>query len=211
MSLSDYLENKLLDHLTGRAAFTMPSGFYIKLHVGEPGENGTSNAATDTTRKAITFAAAASGSIASNADGSWADYDAGGAGLTETLTHWSGWDADPAGNCLVTGALGGGAPQPCTAATSDIVTCPAHGMADGDRVEFFAEAGGAIATGLSAGTLYFVRDSATDTFKVALTSGGAAVDVTASGKMVLRKVVPKIVNDGDVVTVSSGQLTVTLD
>jgi hypothetical protein len=37
---------------------------------------------------------------------------------------------------------------------------------------------------LSAGTLYFVRDASTNTFKVAATSGGAAIDITSNGTSV---------------------------
>ena len=60
MSISNYAELKILDHTTGTASWTMPSGVYVKLHTGDPGEAGTSNAATEATRKVITFSAAAS-------------------------------------------------------------------------------------------------------------------------------------------------------
>ena len=41
--------------------------------------------------------------------------------------------------------------------------------------------GGALPTGLSALTDYFVRDYTAGTFKLALTSGGTAVDITGVG------------------------------
>lgn len=100
MSISNYAELKILDHTTGRAAWTAPSGVYLKLHTGDAGEDGTANAATETTRKVVTFSAAASGSIASSATVSWTSVAA-----TETYSHWSLWDASTAGNCLWTGAL----------------------------------------------------------------------------------------------------------
>lgn len=61
------------------------------------------------------------------------------------------------------------------AAATDAVTATAHGFANGERVVFVALTGGA---GLTVGTTYFVRDATASTFKVAATSGGAAVDVT---------------------------------
>ena len=67
-----------------------------------------------------------------------------------------------------------------TAATTDVITSTAHGLSDGMTIEVY-NVGGALPTGLSAGTTYFVRDAATNTFKVALTAGGTAVDVTAAG------------------------------
>jgi hypothetical protein len=100
MSISNYAELKLLDHVTGRAAFTIPSAVYLKLHTGDPGEAATSNAATEATRKVVTWAAAASGSIATNAIAEWTNVS-----TTETYSHWSMWDASTAGNALWTGAL----------------------------------------------------------------------------------------------------------
>ena len=100
MSISNYAENKILDHVTGEAAWTMPTTVYVKLHTGDPGEAATSNAATETTRKAASWSAASSGSIATDATIEWTNVT-----TTETYTHWSLWDASTAGNALWTGAL----------------------------------------------------------------------------------------------------------
>ena len=100
MSISNYAELKILDHTTGTTSWTAPSGVYIKLHTGDPGEAGTSNAATEATRKVVTFSAAASGSIASSATVEWTNVS-----TTETYSHWSLWDASTAGNNLWSGAL----------------------------------------------------------------------------------------------------------
>lgn len=66
-----------------------------------------------------------------------------------------------------------------TAATSDTITSAGHGLSDGDVL--LLTTSNTLPAGLSTGTPYFVRDSATDTFKVSLTSGGAAVDITDTG------------------------------
>jgi hypothetical protein len=100
MSISNYAENKILDHVTGEAAWTMPTTVYVKLHTGDPGEAATSNAATETTRKAASWSAASSGSIATDATIEWTNVT-----TTETYSHWSLWDASTAGNALWTGAL----------------------------------------------------------------------------------------------------------
>lgn len=100
MSLSNYLENKLVDHVCGGSAFTQPSGVYAKLHTGDPGEDGTANAATETTRKALSFGAASGGVATQSGTASWTNVAA-----TETVTHISLWDASSAGNCLGSGAL----------------------------------------------------------------------------------------------------------
>lgn len=100
MSISNYAELKILEHSTGKTAWTMPSNVYVKLHTGDPGENATSAEATENTRKVASWATAASGSIATNATLQWTNVAA-----TETITHWSLWDASTGGNALWTGAL----------------------------------------------------------------------------------------------------------
>lgn len=100
MSIANYAELKILDHLTGTTSWTAPSSVYIKLHTGDPGEDCTSNAATEDTREVVTFSAAASGEIASAATVEWTNVS-----TTETYSHWSLWDAATGGNALWYGAL----------------------------------------------------------------------------------------------------------
>lgn len=94
------LANKWLDMLGG-SAFTAPTGAYVKLHTGDPGAAGTTNASATTTRTQITWSAAAAGSKAMSGTLSWTNWAAG----TETISHISIWDASTAGNVLWTGAL----------------------------------------------------------------------------------------------------------
>lgn len=69
---SNYLENKLLDHTLTATAFTQPSVRYIALFTADPGETGsfTNEVTTSSSayaRQAVTFAAASSGTSATNA------------------------------------------------------------------------------------------------------------------------------------------------
>ena len=100
MSISNYAELKILEHTTGKTAWTIPSNVYVKLHTGDAGEDGTSNAASETTRKVAAWATASSGAIATSATLEWTNVAS-----TETYSHWSLWDALTSGNCLWTGAL----------------------------------------------------------------------------------------------------------
>jgi hypothetical protein len=97
--LSAYTANKFLDALGNATAFSV-ADVYIKLHVGDPGANGTSNAATETTRKVVTFAAASTGSIASDSAVSWTNI----AG-SQDATHFTAWDNLTAGNFLFSGTI----------------------------------------------------------------------------------------------------------
>lgn len=100
MSMANYLENKVLDKVFRNVDFTV-SGVYAKLHISDPGEDGTSGAAGETDRAAVTFSSAASGGAISNT----ADVDWVSVSTSETYTHISLWDASTAGNCLWTGSL----------------------------------------------------------------------------------------------------------
>jgi hypothetical protein len=100
MSISNYAELKLLEHVTGKTSFTLPTNVYLKLHTGDPGEDCTSNAATEATRKITAWATASAGAIATSATVEWTNVS-----TTETYTHWSMWDASTAGNPLWSGAL----------------------------------------------------------------------------------------------------------
>jgi len=76
-------------------------------------------------------------------------------------------------------ATTGLAPVTATAA-DDLLTYTAHGLADGTPVALYFNSSAGYG-GLTSGTRYFVRDSAADTFKLAATSGGAAIDITTDG------------------------------
>lgn len=74
---------------------------YLRLHTGDPGAAGTSNASAETTRKALTFAnPSGTGSSAATAV-TWSTWSAG----SEMLTHGSIWDASSGGNFIMSGQL----------------------------------------------------------------------------------------------------------
>ena len=98
MTISNYGELALLNTL--RATSFSVAATYIKLHLGDPGEDGTANPAVNTSRQQVTFSAASGGSMASTATVTWTSVS-----TTETYSHWSIWDNSTAGNCLWTGAL----------------------------------------------------------------------------------------------------------
>lgn len=104
---SNYLENKILDHVLTASAYTQPSR-YIALFTGDPGEAGsfTSEVSTSGTayaRQAVTFAAASSGSSATNATVTFPTATANWG----TISHIAIVDGDTegAGNVLFYGAV----------------------------------------------------------------------------------------------------------
>ncbi len=87
MSVSNYGENLLLAAL--------PEKPYVKLHTGDPGEEGTANAAGETTRKQATLAAASGGTRKASSVEEWPSVS-----TSEEYEYVSLWDASTAGNCL---------------------------------------------------------------------------------------------------------------
>lgn len=93
------LANAYLDALCNNTSFAVATP-YMKLHIGDPGSAGTDNPAVETTRKLVSFGAAASGAIANDADIVWTNV----AG-TEDYTHWSLWSASTNGTFYLSGTI----------------------------------------------------------------------------------------------------------
>lgn len=97
--VSTYLANKWFDAMGNATSFSVATP-YIQLHVGDPGASGTANAATETTRKSISFATASGGALASDADITWTNISG-----SQDATHFSLWDNSTAGNFLGSGTI----------------------------------------------------------------------------------------------------------
>lgn len=117
MSISDYGEDAILNAIFNNVAL-QKANRYVKLHLDDPGEAGTANPATETTRKSVTGAAASGGTFTSVNTLTWASYPA-----TETISHVSIWDNLTVGNCVWTGALL--TPVTVTSGTSFIIAAGA--------------------------------------------------------------------------------------
>lgn len=106
MSFSNYLEAKLLDHITGKTSYTKPTA-YIALSTANPDEDNSGiaepvgNGYARVTTSDSDWDAASGGAVANaaaitfpTASGSWG-----------TITHFAIFDADTDGNMLAYGAL----------------------------------------------------------------------------------------------------------
>jgi hypothetical protein len=94
-SFSETVRNGWLNALARGTAYDNDE-VWVKLHTGDPGAAGTSNAATETTRKQVTFGSvAASGAISNTAAVEWLAVS-----TTETYSHVSLWSASTAGTFL---------------------------------------------------------------------------------------------------------------
>jgi len=105
-SFGDYLENKVLDHVTGNSSYSAPT-VYVAASTADPTDDGSGaaepsgNSYARVATSAATWGDAASGSITTVTDiefpeatGSWG-----------TITHIALYDASTNGNMLAHGAL----------------------------------------------------------------------------------------------------------
>lgn len=177
---------------------------HLTLHSDYPGTtqaNELSGGSPAYARKTVSWNSAASGAVTQNGS---AVFDVPGGG---TEVRWIGLSTGSSGG-TGKGAIpiGGQTPKEYTVNTStDVFTSAGHGYADGDKIVFV---NGTVPTGLTAGTIYFVRDSTTDTFKVAATAGGSAIDITGAGgaNAVVCKIIPETYANQGTLTVSSLQI-----
>jgi len=100
-NLSNYLENKLLDHFLGTTAYTMPTTVYVGLYTVVPTDAGGGTQVTGGSyaRQTAVFSAAASGTTSNTAN---IDF----AGMPAATTVAIGvFDALTSGNLLLWGTL----------------------------------------------------------------------------------------------------------
>jgi hypothetical protein len=141
----------------------------MSLHTGFPGATGANEITGGSyARKSAVFGAASAGAR-SLSSAVTLDVPAGN-------VAWAGlWNT--AGTGFIAYSPNGGNPKEFQVSTST-VSCPAHGYSDTQTVVFY---GGTVPNPLVEGTVYYVRDATTDTFKVAATSGGSAIALTTAG------------------------------
>lgn len=145
-------------------------------------------------RIAVTWGAAASGQK-SNSGALTFDVPAGTYGF---FTFWNASTGNSGTEYRGYAVFGGATPKKgfgtvdAADVTANTITSNGHGLVNTDRVILFNVVGETIPTGITEGGAYFVVGSATDTFQIALTSGGAAVDLTGQGEVYFEKVVPEV-------------------
>lgn len=141
----------------------------MKLHTGYPGLTG----ASEVSGGAPAYSAKPAG------------YNLSTAGEARTLTGSVVFDVPActvrwvtlwAGTSMLFVSPNGGSPREfSTDVASNTITVPAHGYADGQTIVFYMSTPPG---GLTAGTIYYVISSTTDTFQVSATLAGPAINLT---------------------------------
>ncbi len=100
-NLSNYLENKLIDHFLGTTAFTIPAAVYVALYTVAPSDAGGGTEVTGGSyaRQSAAFTASASGATSNSANIDFTTMPA------VTVVAIGIHDASTAGNLLLWGTL----------------------------------------------------------------------------------------------------------
>jgi len=206
-----------LGDVTGVRGSTAAGSLYAALHTASPGEAGdqTTSEATYTSyarvaivRSVVGFTVAADQVV----NAALVSFPACTGG-SNTILFWSlGFASAGASEILAYGALATLTPEAFTAvAATDLVTSPNMTFVVDDRVTFFAREGGSLPTGITEGTVYFIKTApGSNTYTISTTSGGATLDITADGAGLIQKVIPLAISNGHTPQFTAGQLAILL-
>lgn len=215
MPFNDAVKNAALD------AMDETGGAVAVTHIGiatlsDPGTGTNANAVEATggspayARQAVTWGAAASGQKTGSSGTLTFDVPAGTYGFFLLFNASTGNTNNYRGYIPFGGASALKGFGSSDVIANDQFRSAAHGMSDGDRVMLFNVFSETLptGTGLTEGAILYVVSSATDTFKVSTTAGGAAIDITAlgGGEAYWQRVVPETFNSQGQITVAANAL-----
>ena len=181
--LTDALEVSLGDRAFGGAAYTPPANIHVGVSTTRPTEaggnvtepTGGGYARQQVTNDATNFPSGSLKQLAAAVQFAVATAAWGRA-------KWVGLFTASSGGTLMAYMPMTDAPKRAfvSDASTDTITAKAHGFANGDAIRVMAYTGGSVPTGLTDDQICFVRDATTDTFKLAASAGGAAIDITSA-------------------------------
>ena len=103
-SASDYLENKLLNHVLKVSSFSVPTNLYVSLHTADPTDTGTGTEVSGTSYARTLCNGWTTAASRASSNSAAVTFPAAG-GSWGTITHWAVWDASTGGNCLFHGSI----------------------------------------------------------------------------------------------------------
>lgn len=191
--LTDVCKNASLDSAVSGAPGT---ALFLGLHTA-PGQAGAeaTGGSPAYARKAITWQAA--GAVTQGAKDITAAVTFDVAAGT-TVRGVGLWSASTAGTIRAWSPAGASARRAFSVdsagVTANDIFSPAHGLSAGNSVVVWPTIGAVLPTGLAEDTEYFVIATGltTDAFRLATTSGGSAIDITAIGDGDVQKFVPEV-------------------
>lgn len=210
MPFNDPSKNAMLDALDESASQITHVGCHTLTDPGT-GTNALSGEASGGSyaRVAVTWGAAASGQKA-NTGALTIEVPAGTYGFLTYYNASTGNTNNYRGYAPINGSTKGFGTVDSAGVTADAIQSAAHGLSDNDRVMVFNTFAESLPAGLTEGTIYHVVSSATDTFEVSTTSGGASVNLAGQGELFFQKIIPETFASPGQISVAIGALVLDL-
>lgn len=210
MSKSDYLEDKLNDHVHGKATFTAPANIFVALLTSAPldSDTGTSIASKEATYTGYARKSTAAADYGSSSGGTTANANAIAfapcTGGSSVVKYFAKVDAATLGNVLYWGPLGNNPAKTISAitrsSTTATATSTAHGYSTADEVDI----SGATQPEYNGNFTITVIDANTFTYTV---SGTPATPATTTGSIQARKITSLSISNTITPSFAIGALT----
>jgi hypothetical protein len=189
-------------------AWAASDALYISLHsaYSASGANELTGGSPAYARQAATWGSAASNSMTLSGTYTW------NVPASSTVAFIGFWSALTGGVFQGMFPDSAGASPYAFAAPSSTSTLLAPGSAYSatQPVVVYAPAGSSLPSGLTAGTVYFVSSPSSDSFKLAATSGGTAITLTADGSGIVQAIAQETYSSQGTFTLGSGDGVVSL-
>lgn len=188
-------------NIADNAASSPLTNIYWALHTADPGEAGAQNAnecAYGSYARVAVARTTGGHTVTNNSVSPVAEiqFPEATSGSESALFFSTGVASSGATKILHKGPIGS-VLGPFTAATSDTITNPGlSGLSVDDRITFFATEGSALPTGITEGTVYWVKTASGDAVTISTTQGGGTLDITAVGDGIAFKVTPIVISAG---------------
>lgn len=226
MSTTTTFRNKLLNlyfnntgaadigDATGLRGSTTAGSVYISLHSADPGIAGSQTTSeisyTGYARVAVGRGSAFTVSAGQASNNATITFGACTAGTATPMFFGIGSASSGAGTLDLSGPLGTNL-GPFTATTADNITFGGlSGVAVDDRIVFFASPGSMLPTGMTEGTVYWVKTVSGDVVTIAATQGGTVIDLTTAGDGIGFKVSSLAISAGITPSYAASALSVVI-
>lgn len=125
-----------------------------------------------------------------------------------TVAYVGFWSA------LTSGTFGGMFPAGSASAfafaapsSTSTLLAPGSGYTSNQQVTVFATGGSTLPTGLTAGTIYFVKSPSGDSFQLSATTGpGSAITLSSDGSGIVQGIAPEVFGSAGTFTLTSGSV-----
>lgn len=189
-------------NIADNAAASPLTNLYWALHTADPGAGGdqTTNEVAYTGYGRAAVARTTGGhTVTGNAVSPVAAVSTGACTAgSATATHFSvGVASSGASKILHRGPIASARLGPFTADVNDTLRIPGlTGLAVDDRIVFQSVGGSSLPTGITEGTVYWVKTVSSDDITISATQGGATLNVTANGDGIAYRATPIAISAG---------------